>query len=171
MQDDLRELAATVALSDEQDQILTVAFLRCEELVGIRLARVVQTNRELAAKYGTSERTVRYWRREGCPFDKGQAHVLKWIAARRYAPAGTEAKFKRQLQRRRFKRSVSLAQQALAEAREVRWLHLQHGSQPPEWMQNMRARRGKVPFFDPVTCKPLETSLHFEGEKLAKPHG
>ena len=65
------ELAGSVPLSDEQAHILTAAFLRCEELTAKKYLVFVPMNRELAAKYGTCERTVRYWRREGCPFAKG----------------------------------------------------------------------------------------------------
>ena len=97
------ELAGSVPLSDEQAHILTAAFLRCEELTAKKYLVFVPMNRELAAKYGTCERTVRYWRREGCPFAKGQWHVLKWLARRRYVPAGTKAKFRRQLEKLKTK--------------------------------------------------------------------
>ena len=43
---------------------------------------------------------VTNWRRDGCPFAGGQTRVLGWIARRRYAPAGTKAKFTKQLRKR-----------------------------------------------------------------------
>jgi hypothetical protein len=58
------------------------------------------TNRELAKKYAVSPRTVTNWRREGCPFERGQWKVLRWMSKRRYVPAGAKAKFARQLQGR-----------------------------------------------------------------------
>ena len=101
VQRDMLELAAAVPLTDEQDRILTTAFLRCGELTARKHLAWFSTNRELAAKYRISPRTVTNWRREGCPFWGGQARVLGWVARRRYAPAGAKAKFAKQLRKRK----------------------------------------------------------------------
>src|SRR5678816_4189106 len=55
-------------ITDEQDSILIELYSLCETLRKRRHRHVEMTNRELVAKYGMSERTVRYWRRAGCPF-------------------------------------------------------------------------------------------------------
>ena len=69
----------TPPISDEQDRILTDVYLRCDALRTRRHRPGEKTNRELAAKYGISPRTVRNWRREGCPFAGGQRRVLHWL--------------------------------------------------------------------------------------------
>ncbi len=111
------ELAASVPLSDEQDRILTSAFVRCEEL---RARNHLPSNAELAKKYAVSERTVTNWRREGCPFERGQWRVLKWLARRRYAPAGAKAKFETQLKRQRRRADFGELQAILHHARELK---------------------------------------------------
>ncbi len=90
----------TPPITDEQDRILTDVYLRCDDLRTRRRRPAEKTNRELAAKYQISPRTVTNWRREGCPFERGQARVLGWVARRRYAPAGAKAKFAKQLRKR-----------------------------------------------------------------------
>jgi hypothetical protein len=89
-------------ISDEQDRILTDVYLLCDDLRTRRHRHTEKTNLELSAKYGISPRTVRNWRKAGCPFAKGQARVLCWMVRRRYVPAGAKAKFGKELQRRRF---------------------------------------------------------------------
>jgi hypothetical protein len=56
---------------------------------------------ELARKYATSERTISYWKRAGCPFAAGQWKVVDWLGARRVLPRRARAKFAKQLERRR----------------------------------------------------------------------
>ena len=102
VQNKLRGLAAESPLSDEQTRILDAAVQRCEETKARKYLAWFSSNRELAAKYGISPRTVTNWRREGCPFGSSQRRVLGWIARRRYAPAGTKAKFGRQLPRQKL---------------------------------------------------------------------
>jgi len=55
-----------------------MVYSLCGELEARRYLIYMATNRELMAKYGISERTVRNWRREGCPFAEGQRAVLEW---------------------------------------------------------------------------------------------
>jgi hypothetical protein len=76
--------------------------LRCDDLRTRRHRHTDKTNAELAEKYGVAERTARNWRKAGCPFAKGQARVLGWMARRRYVPAAAKAKFAKQLRRQRF---------------------------------------------------------------------
>ena len=165
------KLAAIVPLSDEQDRILTAAFLCGEELIAKKYLAIEPTNRELAAKCGTCERNVRNWRREGCPFAQGQWHVLKWLAQRRYVPAGTKAKFGRQLERLKTKAMFAGLPKLLADIRHVKWLYREHGMQPEDWMRNFRAKRGKVQFASGDVYQPCETMLPTNGESTAEPHG
>ena len=102
-------------MSDEQDRILTMAFARCEKLTARKHLDWVPTNRELANKYGVSPRTVTDSRREGCPFAEGQPQLLRWIARRRYAPAGAEAKFGKRLCDRKFKEMIGGLMRGLKE--------------------------------------------------------
>jgi hypothetical protein len=104
VQANLLELPAHFPVSTEQDRLLTFVYALCEHLTAEKCFPARPTNGELATKYAISERTVRNWRREGCPFGEGQRRVLDWIAARRYAPAGTRTKFERQLEARRMNR-------------------------------------------------------------------
>jgi len=60
-------------ISDEQDRILTDVYLLCDDLRTRRHRHTDKTNTELAEKYAISPRTVRNWRKAGCPFAKGQA--------------------------------------------------------------------------------------------------
>jgi len=150
------ELAASVPLTDEQDQILTAAFRRAEELTAKKHFPYLPTNRELAAKYGTCERTIRNWRRERCPFAKGQWHVLKWVVRHRCAPAGTRAKFGKRLEELKWKAIFAELPVYLANFRHVKWLYREAGEQPPDWLRNFRAKRGKLDFCGYVTTEERE---------------
>ena len=70
-------------VGDEENRILTALFRRCEELRAKNWLPIIPTNAELATKYGISPRTVRNWRKAGCPFADGQWSVLDWLARRR----------------------------------------------------------------------------------------
>ena len=96
-------MAVANDVNDEQDFVLTQVFMECEELRAKNYLQVVTTNRELAKKYAISPRTVTNWRKEGCPFEEGQWAVLDWLAQRRYAPTGANAKFAKQLNKRKEK--------------------------------------------------------------------
>jgi hypothetical protein len=61
------------------------------------------TNRQLADKYTVSPRTVTNWRKEGCPFEDGQPHVLNWATKQRLLPRRFKVKFAQHLQKRRKK--------------------------------------------------------------------
>lgn len=135
VQKDMLELAAAVPLTDEEDRILTTAFLRCGELTARKHLAWVATNRELAAKYRISPRTVTNWRREGCQFESGQWRVLDWMAGRRYAPAGAQAKFGKRLRHRKTKASFAGVHAMRATVLALRELHEEHGLQPPDWVR------------------------------------
>lgn len=141
VQKDMPELAATVLLTDEQDRILTTAFLRCGELTARKHLAWVPTNRELAAKYGVSLRTVTNWRREGCPFQCGQWRVLDWIARRRYAPVGTREKFGERL---RHRKTSAILKGGLAVIRadilDLKAQHRAHGVPMDDWLRAMPFR-------------------------------
>jgi len=104
---------------------------------------VVATNRELAKKYAISPRTVTNWRKEGCPFEEGQWAVLDWLAGRRYAPAGANAKFAKQLRERKEKgkwaETMGNLHQAVAEARQLKAAYQAQGLKPPGWLRGFRA--------------------------------
>jgi len=83
----------------------------------------VATNHELAKKYSINPRTVTNWRNEGCPFDDGQWAVLDWLARRRYAPVGANAKFAKQLSERKARAlcaTIPRAREASGLARALR---------------------------------------------------
>ena len=143
VQKDMLELAAAVPLTDEQDRILTTAFLRCGKLTARKHLAWVATNRELAAKYRISPRTVTNWRREGCPFADGQARVLGWIARRRYAPVGTKAKFAKRLPTLRFKASCADLHAIMQHARELKLEAKLIGRElpPDDWLRRLRCPR------------------------------
>lgn len=44
------------------------------------------TNDELAGRYGVSRRTIQYWRRQGCPFERGRVAVAAWLLERGHVP-------------------------------------------------------------------------------------
>jgi len=140
VQTDMLELAAQVPLSDEQDQILTTAFRRCGELLAKKYLVWTQSNRELARKYSISSRTVTNWRREGCPFERGQWRVLDWIARRRYAPAGTRAKFGKQLARESRGPIVGGLRYCRELILGVRAAHRQAGLPVPDWVRSTTFR-------------------------------
>src|SRR5437773_8654738 len=102
VQKSLVEIAVANKLNSlEDDPVIAEAFRQCEELRAKKYLEVVKTNRDLAKKYAISPRTVTNWRKEGCPFEDGQWAVLDWMADRRYAPAGANAKFRKQISERR----------------------------------------------------------------------
>lgn len=108
-------------------------------------SRLLQTNRELARTYGVSRRTVTNWRREGCPFYESPRKVLDWIARRRYAPKGTEAKFKTRLSDRRIRNLLAETKAGFAEIRLIKELHRIHGIEPDAWLKQFRCpKRPKV---------------------------
>lgn len=141
VQEDIFELARIVPLTEEQDRILTVAFMRCGELTAKRHLAWVPTLQELARKYQVSVRTVTNWKREGCPFDKGQWRVLDWLARRRYAPKGAKAKFGRQLQRRAGQRIRGYVAAMRAEVLSLKACHRQHGIPMPDSLKGMPFRQ------------------------------
>jgi hypothetical protein len=100
--------------------------------------RYLATNCQLAKRYGTSQRTITNWRREGCPFERGQKAVLKWISWRRYAPAETEQKFKHQLTGGRFCYLVVQMKQCMTEFRLQKELYKLNGLEPDPFYKNFR---------------------------------
>ena len=107
-------------------------------------ARYFATNRALARKYGVSRRTITNWRKEGCPFHKTRRKVLDWIARRRYAPKGTEAKFKDQLSDRRIRGLMAQMKASFAETRALKELHKFCGIEPDAWLKQFRCpKNGK----------------------------
>jgi hypothetical protein len=137
---ELLALARTVPLSNEQDRILTAAFVRCENLAAKEYFVSVPTNAELAKKYAVSLRTVRYWRRAGCPFEGGQWRVLAWLATRRYVPAGTKTKLAKQLAKAKWRGIRSGLRHWHDEARRVKQSYKDNGIPlpPNDWLQNFR---------------------------------
>jgi hypothetical protein len=145
VQQSLLEMAVANDVNDEEDRVLTEVFKQCEELRAKKYLEIIPTNQELARKYATSPRTVTNWRKEGCPFEDGQWAVLNWMAARRYAPAGANAKFRKQLNERRD-RAVASAMMAelnfhVLKARQLKAAYQAHGLKPPDWLRGFRARR------------------------------
>jgi len=101
VQQRLLEMAAAKRLNELADEpVLAEVFWQCQELRGKEYLEVVRTNHELAKKYAISPRTVTNWRKEGCPFDKGQWQVLDWMFERPYLPHRAKEKFSYQFQRR-----------------------------------------------------------------------
>ncbi len=47
------------------------------------------SNEKLAKKYGTTERGIRRWRTDGCPFGRGESAVWEWLSTRRSLPKRT----------------------------------------------------------------------------------
>ncbi len=142
VQEHLVELPAHFPVSAEQDRLLTLVYALCEHLTAEKCFPAGPTNGELATKYAISERTVRNWRREGCPFEQGQWRVLDWIAERRYAPAGTRAKFGRQLDARESSRFAWV--RAVPEfMRQLKLAHKLAGVElePDSWLRRVRCPR------------------------------
>jgi hypothetical protein len=146
VQKSLVEIAVANELNSlEDDLVIGEAFRRCEELRANKYLEIVRTNRELAKKYAISPRTVTNWRKEGCPFEDGQWAVLDWIAERRYAPAGANAKFGKQLSERR-RNAVSAGMKAelhthVTHARRLKAAYQAHGLKPSDWLRGFRALR------------------------------
>ena len=111
----------------------------CAELTARRYLAWFATNAELAKKYAVSPRTITNWRREGCPFGGGQPRVLRWLAVRRYAPAGAKAKFAKQLRKRR-PRGRDVWQTMRADILDLRLRHKQAGVPLPPWLRGMPFR-------------------------------
>jgi hypothetical protein len=144
VQQSLLEMAVAKRLSElADDPVLAEAFWQCEELRAKEYLEVVRTNHELAKKYAISPRTVTNWRKEGCPFEDGQWAVLDWLAERRYAPAGANAKFGKQLGERKDKaewaRSSAEVRALMIKARQLKAAHQFYGLKPPDWLRGFRA--------------------------------
>jgi hypothetical protein len=145
VQQSLLAMGAGDEVTDEEDRILTAVFMECEELRASKYLNAVQTNRDVVRKYKISPRTVTNWRKAGCPFQDGQWAVLDWIAARRYPPAGANAKFRKQLSERKEKAASAKIMgpfdEAVAEARQLKAAYQSQGLKPPEWLRGFRASR------------------------------
>lgn len=100
--------------------------------------RLFQSNRVLAKRYGVNKRTITNWRRDGCPFDQNHRKVLAWIARRRYAPKGTEAKFKDQLSNRRIRNLLAETKAGFAQIRQVKALCKLYGIELEPWLKGFR---------------------------------
>ena len=137
----LLELPADVPVNEDQDRILATVFVMCNQLTAKRCRAVVPTNRELAAKYAVSERTVRNWRREGCPFEAGQWKVLDWLSERRYAPAGAKAKFARQLEDRAWRARPDAITSIIDQMKSLKLHYKLNGITVPDWLRGFRCRR------------------------------
>lgn len=145
VQQSLLGMAVANDVNDEEDRVLTAVFMECEELRAKKYLEVVTTNHKLAKKYAISPRTVTNWRKEGCPFEDGQWAVLDWLAERRYAPAGANAKFGKQLSERR-ENAVWAGMNAelhthVTRARRLKAAYQFHGLKPPDWLRGFRAMR------------------------------
>jgi hypothetical protein len=145
VQQSLLGMAVANDVSDYEDHVLTEVFKECEELRAKNYLKVVKTNRELAKKYAISPRTVTNWRKQGCPFEDGQWAVLDWIAQRRYAPAGANANFGKQLRERKEKaicdEITGELTEAVAQAKQLKGAYQSQGLKPPEWLRGFRASR------------------------------
>jgi len=98
----------------EEDPLIAEALRQCYDLRAKKYLEVVTTNGELAKKYAISPRTVTNWRKEGCPFDKGQWQVLDWMFGRRYLPRSAKEKFADQFWRRTRKAARDIRYACLA---------------------------------------------------------
>lgn len=141
----LVELRKEVKFSAEGNRTLEVVDSMLTGMASSTI-RPVETNRSLARKYGVSLRTVTNWRREGCPFHESPRKVLAWISRRRYAPKGTEAKFKDRLSTQRIRNGLAEIKAGLAQVRIVKELHKTYGVEPDAWLKQFRCpkrpRRG-----------------------------
>ena len=138
---ELLALPANIPTTDEGRKTLAVVDALCAELTARKYLAWFATNAELAEKYAVSPRTITNWRREGCPFAEGQPRVLRWLARRRYAPAGTKAKFERQLRRRKSRAEFIDGFQAMrADVLDLRMRHKHAGLPVPPWLRGMPFR-------------------------------
>lgn len=136
------ELAAILKryrLTPKQRQALEAARVCCGTLRPRLYLPSKATNRDLARKYQVSLRTVTNWKRDGCPFQRGQWAVLRWLGHRRYAPAGTSAKFKRQLSVHRLGAILDEVHAGIADLRQLKRLCRIHGVEPSEWLRRFRS--------------------------------
>lgn len=86
-------IAASLAAGDhtaEQRQMLAVVAETCRTMQSVRCAPRLAV---LAKSYAVSLRTVKNWKRAGCPFAMGKRAVLRWILATRKLARGTRRKF------------------------------------------------------------------------------
>ena len=99
-------------LDDLEDEHLTLDQVRLlnwirgyvnEITPGEDSLKLKPTNRQLADKYTVSPRTVTNWRKEGCPLEDGQPHVLNWATEQPLLPRRFKVKFAQHLQKRREK--------------------------------------------------------------------
>jgi hypothetical protein len=145
VQQRLLRMAVANDVNDEEDRVLTAVFRECEELRAKKYLELVPTNRALAKKYAIGPRTVTNWRKEGCPFEDGQWAVLDWIARQRYAPAGANAKFGKQLRERKEKaicdEITGEVTEAVAQAKQLKGAYQSQGLKPPDWLRGFRASR------------------------------
>ena len=143
VQKHLLEFSDHVPVTTDQGRILGAVYGLCDQLTARRYLAWVPTNRELAAKYRISPRTVTNWRREGCPFSEGQTRVLGWIARRRYAPVGAKAKFEKQLGGLKFDVLMEECRAAVANARQLKLACKLNGIKlaPDDWLRGFRCPR------------------------------
>lgn len=131
--------ADSSTLTPEQFELLEALAAFCGNLRPSDCFPSQPTNQELARKYQVSLRTITNWRRAGCPFERGQAAVLRWLGRRRYAPAGTEARFQRQLTSHRIRACLDEVKVGFAEIRRLKRLYRLDGIAPPDWLRRFRS--------------------------------
>lgn len=137
----LPELAEKLGLSAPAQEALAVVGVMSEAMMIPVKVRPLR-NRALAKKYRVSVRTVSNWRSQGCPFEQGQGAVVKWVAARRYAPAGMEAKYGNRLLSLRVRRYHAEVMEGFAERRRLKLLRKLYGLAPDPDDKRLRCPKG-----------------------------
>jgi hypothetical protein len=116
-------MQAAGSLTTEQRQSLASVAALCR---GMRLpTRPKPRLATFAARYSISLRTVKYWKRAGCPFAAGHWAVLTWMCRRRTLPAGPRRKFAREFQQMAFADATRAAMRAKAHFQQTRDLPAQ----------------------------------------------
>ena len=109
------KLSSGEGIAEDQRNALGAVELLCREM---RLpTRPKPRLATFAKEYAVSLRTIKNWKRAGCPFDDGKRAVIEWMFQRKTLPSGAAQKFEHELSALSLRADVAGVKQAAKNAR------------------------------------------------------
>ncbi len=122
-------------LNADERRTLAAVGMECRKLR--QRTRCAPRLATFATLYAVSLRTVKNWKRAGCPLAAGRKAVIAWMYQRRILPPGPREKFAREFRALKWKEINAELRESLERIRALRKLHRRYRLPVPEWMRRM----------------------------------